>query len=774
MNMNMKKPPQFLLLCLLTIAGSESGEAKTGITPLEKLYGRIGLTWNAQGKTDRVNGKVEEHWEYSGRVNAGVTLNGGFDGLWSNEAYATGTGSVSYDETCTYTTVDNSANPPQTHRSVTHLFGSMSQAMAKPAEGKPTNTFCHAHIDNRDELVEFLCSLECDIHTRFIQDGKEIVVPGASNARKIFLIGYNPDNVTGMGRHMFTTSPYKKKGDVLTFRGAGNQPSKGIWDWVAKPAMLVKALAQNPKNFEPSSNGLTGPWQGALSIGWNVRTQPKEVEVVVEPKNYESWRPMASVTSSEPGNQLTVMAKLQDRNGGKPKQKATRFRFELLEVSREPGIAINFPTQDAETSFDLKLWPADQTGGPNPLVSNELQTLNYVGKDLTEATAVISSHDWGAWGKLKVTAEMEDGEEVVGYLQGHKDQEEVLLPKRKPDSKIADIWKEDNGASDKPDDADDEKDPEGDQRAGDGLTLYEEYRGFYEGGVHQYADPLKKDYFIRDTLGGRSKDGIAMFAAASGLVVHHEFTDDEFRPSRVINLNFSNETPHTVLQHGVVLRDNDAPGESRAHGGPGLPRMIDYVGILTTLDKTADGWNETPGKDGGVVRRDHYASTIAHELLHAASVWHHGEADHNNVRWRAVRKPSGVNGAQESIDGGPWYNITLRTEDEAPIDMSSGHTPTKQPWIGRENGQHSGMEDCIMRYGCSNGYVSKADPAIRYFVPLEMTGMFLCEDPAGNGVNASDHAPQSRYGDANAAARRGNCKHQVCVNDALDADERRQ
>ena len=107
--MNMKKPPQFLLLCLLTVAGSESGEAKTGITPLEKLYGRIGLTWNAQGKTDRVNGKVEEHWEYSGRVNAGVTLNGGFDGLWSNEAYATGTGSVSYDETCTYTTVDNSA-----------------------------------------------------------------------------------------------------------------------------------------------------------------------------------------------------------------------------------------------------------------------------------------------------------------------------------------------------------------------------------------------------------------------------------------------------------------------------------------------------------------------------------------------------------------------------------------------------------------------------------------------------------------------------------------
>ena len=73
-----------------------------------------------------------------------------------------------------------------------------------------------------------------------------------------------------------------------------------------------------------------------------------------------------------------------------------------------------------------------------------------------------------------------------------------------------------------------------------------------------------------------------------------------------------------------------------------------------------------------------------------------------------------------------------------------------------------------MRYRAASAYALENNDI--YLVSLsdgynnsELAGLQLCDSPKGTGVNAPDHNPYPRYGAA--AAGRGNCKHQVCIND---------
>lgn len=595
-----------------------------------------------------------------------------------------------------------------------------------------------------------------------------------------------PDTLKHTGEweyHIYTYIPFQVRDsegyehlrwaslDVVGMRRVGKMSGSKSWSitgalgepWTF-PIRVVQADYAN--EGRPSDNTDPEEHKPKISYSVNWTVGKTDVEVVIEPKDYEKWRPMGSTSDVTPGNQLSVKASLQDPGGGKPKKNALSFTFELLDVSEEPGTAINYPLNDPDKSFDLKFWPADQKG-PNPSITNKLQRLHYSGEKLTEATAVISCHDWGAWGTLKVTAIADDGEELVGYLKGHKETTEILLPKREESSKIADCWKEQNGMKGKSDDWDDENEPAGDGRGGDGLTLYEEYRGFYENGQHKCGDVKKKDYFIYDKMGARSKDGIALFAGASGLTVHHEFTATEFpQGSRIINVNHANG-PHRVDQHGVILGWNSLP-VSKAVGGPGLPKQVSYVGICADVDPSYEEWASVKsGKSKSLT--DVFASTVAHELLHACCVWHHGESDIRKAQWRVGKNDLGLNCFEESVGGGPWQEVRLLHEDNTPV-RTGGGPPTEEPWIGRDQGQHSGYEDCIMKYDCSDGYISRADAAVRYFIKRELSGIGLCASGTGTGVNAAGHKPQSRYGDA--AAGRGSCKKQICVNDALDSVKR--
>lgn len=74
-----------------------------------------------------------------------------------------------------------------------------------------------------------------------------------------------------------------------------------------------------------------------------------------------------------------------------------------------------------------------------------------------------------------------------------------------------------------------------------------------------------------------------------------------------------------------------------------------------------------------------------------------------------------------------------------------------------------------MRYYFAKFYESKKPASIgskQYYLiekGTEPTGMAICHDKTGTGVNAAGHNPQSRYGDA----ANGNCFSQICPNDAV-------
>ena len=79
-------------------------------------------------------------------------------------------------------------------------------------------------------------------------------------------------------------------------------------------------------------------------------------------------------------------------------------------------------------------------------------------------------------------------------------------------------------------------------------------------------------------------------------------------------------------------------------------------------------------------------------------------------------------------------------------------------WLGRDGGQQSGSDACVMRYFVANAY--EGNPAAtRRYVTSERFGARLCSDPSGSGVNDPARDPQSRFGAA--ADKRGDCRHKI-------------
>ena len=70
-----------------------------------------------------------------------------------------------------------------------------------------------------------------------------------------------------------------------------------------------------------------------------------------------------------------------------------------------------------------------------------------------------------------------------------------------------------------------------------------------------------------------------------------------------------------------------------------------------------------------------------------------------------------------------------------------------------------------MRYYFAGVYSAKkpAEGFYQIAAGTEQVGSILCRSPAGTGVNASGHVPQSRHG--NAADGGGNCAKQISPND---------
>lgn len=543
-------------------------------------------------------------------------------------------------------------------------------------------------------------------------------------------------------------------------------------------------------------------WTNGGDTTWTIvvnLTPASNYDLVVTIPDYDQWRPTGGFTEEDTGpdfkgdfNLLRIEAQLMNLDGTPAGAVPDDITFSLVKYSTEPGVSMNWPPVAA------------QVGGPDlsfdPGQNHEavINTDDTVAKFKPQTSAIptivlLSPHDWGGWGTLNVTATVA-GKTISGHLAADTKATDILLPKRQPDSFIADAWKiAHNLPLGTPDSDDSENDPVGDGQKGDGFTLWEEYRGFYMGCAgyglvgtrarpvpegagadqcqHVEGDPGKKDLFVVTTISAESDLGIERFKSASGLSVHYLGLDlHEINENRVINFNHE-RGPHNVDQHALIIVSTADQGASHAVGGPGLPFMIKQIEISNVVNP----------EEGDDPSRNEYVNTVAHELAHGASVWHHGELDQGLVEWSLDANGNVVEtrlGAQGTSTG-TGVPIRVLPEDADPFATSPGTVAAsalglpEKFWVGNRacgssvltGGQHSGDEFCIMRYDCAEAYIPLGLSNVRFLVS-ENPGFDLTAIPQGTGVNFANRFPRSRYGDADTIDLRGECRYQLDVNDS--------
>jgi len=415
---------------------------------------------------------------------------------------------------------------------------------------------------------------------------------------------------------------------------------------------------------------------------------------------------------------------------------------ELVSVSEEKGVCLNAPVpKEADQCRDLQLMNEagheafDDVKGSGKCTLKEIYQQARTKAPERNYTFRVFSRDFGSYGFLRSFANVNkktsvDGKPIyisipvkkadVTHPQGREKKTEyadnrVTIPLDIDENRIADGgWiafgnvQEKDPADNK---GDDDGDPAGDGFRGDGITTYEEYRGFKvsarAGIVHQRTNVEVKDIFIRN----ENNLPVTLYQDITDLDMHEitalQYNGDD---QRYINFNFNPATHLRFEQRGLHLVDkgNHSSLLGIAYsptGRPTIPNFEEEIRIYSVKVRSAvEKVNKGVEEKDKITYTAKLAGVVAHELLHGNNVCHHGEGD--------------------------------------PEQASS---------FDKVNGLRSGNIDCVMRYDNVGTALSK--------IP-ERTGTILCTSAAGTGYNANGQ----RFG--NAATLRGNCKEQIRISAA--------
>jgi len=561
-----------------------------------------------------------------------------------------------------------------------------------------------------------------------------------------------------------------------------------------------------PKAAVPFSAqfSVDGPWGDGSGLGqgsfqrkalvqfwpdWNDLEVRVEIEDSTNPgTNYSNWRPEGNLETPNQGGPRPLRLKATLRPKSEfptPEQllampPVRRFRFELADTSREPGVCMNWPSPAGTNSppedsdYDLRfiatvpgameLSPKKTKAGVRPLPGED--------PNLPSAWVLLECFDFGAHANLQVYADLADGRVIVGHMKvGEEKRYLIPIPDRPLGSLVARKWRDDHKVTGA-DSEDGDDQPEGDGQQGDGFSVYEEYRGFRVNGAHVSLDPAVKDLFVRDLNGGpveaacRALENKTSDGGRKGLKVHEQLRADEWHPSRVMNPNRSARSPRVSneLQHGLLL----VPAGTNANAS-----YADLIALPPRPKNT---------RQVAVHPTDNTVETIVHEIAHAIGADHHGDSDYYAV-WqvREVRAADGTVSRrffEQKMKSDPKTGVLTPTGDPPelirvfrennqretlPDQRTNAPLPApSQKFIATRGGQHSGHESCFMRYNCASAYIPSGRPLDRIIpksvILADPTGVYyeFCRSCLGTGMNPA------RYGHA----FRGNCPAQLCVRDS--------
>lgn len=559
----------------------------------------------------------------------------------------------------------------------------------------------------------------------------------------------------------------------------------------------------------------------AWTVSWNFTPSIDYDMYLVMDTDLDTWRPEAGSDENATGGFFSFHAEIIDKVTGQPASlvSADQWNFTLKDVSHEPGVSMNFPAANKvikPSPPDLDFKFGNDIIYSNLEISDDGSSVLVKPDVATDSglALLISSHDWGAWATLNATVRVA-GQTINGHVEGDETTD-ILLPKRQTNSHIADAWKIAKGlALTVADDDDSETKPVGEADGiGDGLSLYEEYRGFMEKGKHIEGDPGKKDFFVQNLMGGDAEPGIRLFASTSGLVVHKDIQRNEMdKELHQINFNHG-EGAQVVAQHGVVLANCGGTDgnvtiftEAGVHGRPALTEGIciePSTNEIFAHDALLSKFNTHRGAIRASSALTQFDIGVAHELAHSVGVNHHGEGDLGYAPFDLLGPTDPRNTTGQPVFMQNNSNTLVHLLDEATgtdrgaviwdklskqiINDCGTVSALNDPslfnancqafvnggvivfahlgfYVGNKNAQHSGNDQCMMRYFFSNAFLKAGDPST-YYISVsgtEPTGTGLCPTRTGTGINAPGRTPQPRYFDATVGA----CKTWVCVNDKI-------
>ena len=177
-----------------------------------------------------------------------------------------------------------------------------------------------------------------------------------------------------------------------------------------------------------------------------------------------------------------------------PKKTTGTVKFELVpaSVSRFPGLAMNFPIDSPDTSDDVYfLVPRDPKKPNGELVKGTTVSVSLANGI---AAATLYVNDYAAWATVRATITTGKTLPIAVTIRVPQDGDANLLPDAGWPSEP---WRFDSMQVFRGDETKDlDANPPGPAQLGDGLSAFEEYRGFVINGTHVRTSPLVRDLFV--------------------------------------------------------------------------------------------------------------------------------------------------------------------------------------------------------------------------------------------------------------------------------------
>lgn len=331
------------------------------------------------------------------------------------------------------------------------------------------------------------------------------------------------------------------------------------------------------------------------------------------------------------------------------------IRFDLFDVSDFPGDAMNHGTQ-SDTDPDLKF---EAAGNPGLTISSNQLTATTA-TAVNSATATVSAFDYGARGKIKARVVNLARDSLSREIP--KDRDGDWLPDAYESTQVnLDPNNADTDGDGVPDGQEDD-DPElpvvgnagpnshpgarTDQGlTGDGLTAFEEYRGFFVMGTHSRTTTETKDVFVGiDADPAVLTVGSGFFGNLTGFHLHEIGVWNLAAPewdnagSRLINAKRSG-IPGSTDQHALRVINNALGFFGITHTTGALTNQspnetdrveIDVVFHSSGLQGKLAGPDGVYGTGDDTNRQltaaevtDALRETVGHECGHGVHVEHH-------------------------------------------------------------------------------------------------------------------------------------------------------